>query len=84
MTDSRILKSTPVVLRIWGCTEDDLKRAETNARQYYFAQSWEIVEVIPSTGVPCPIPSRDPIAVNQNALYDAAWAAYRANGPRPT
>ena len=83
MTDSRILKSIPVVLRTWGCTEEDLERAEANARQYYFAQSWEIVEVIPSTGIPCPIPRRDVIALNQNAVYDAAWAAYRANGPRP-
>lgn len=78
MTDPRILKPIPVALRVWGCTKDDLTRAEANARHYY-AQSWDIVEVIPSTGTPCPIPTRDPIALNQNAMYDAAWAAYRVH-----
>jgi hypothetical protein len=67
-----------VVLRVWGFTAADVVCATTNAKQWYFASSWEIVEVIPSTGTPCPIPPRDPIALNQNALYDAAWAAYPA------
>ncbi|MGH3626188.1 MAG: hypothetical protein ACRDRL_01905 [Sciscionella sp.] len=84
MTDFRIFKPIPVALRVWGCTEDDIKRAEANARHYQFAHSWHIVEIIPSTGAPCPIPKRDPIALNQNALYDAAWAAYPVRtGPRP-
>jgi hypothetical protein len=67
-----------VILRLWGCTPDDLWRAEENARNYQYSNSWAIVEVIPSTGTPCPIPMRDPIALNQNAIYDAAWAAYPA------
>ncbi|MBS2962941.1 hypothetical protein KGA66_07795 [Actinocrinis puniceicyclus] len=65
-----------VILRVWGCTAEDLQRAEANARQYYFSHSWTIVEVVASTGIPCPIPIRDPIALTQNAIYDAAWAAY--------
>lgn len=82
MSSPRILDPIRVALRLWGCTQEDVKRAEANARQYYFARSWNIVEVIPSTGVPCPIPIRDPIALNQNALYDAAWAAYPAGRHR--
>lgn len=78
MSSARIPDPIRVTLRLWGCTQEDLKRAEANARQYYVARSWNIVEVIPSTGVPCPIPIRDPVALNQNALYDAAWAAYPA------
>jgi hypothetical protein len=73
------LGSVRVTLRLWGCTEDDIKRAEANARQDCFARSWTIVEVLPSSGTPCP--RRDPIALNQNALYDAAWAAYLADRP---
>ena len=67
-----------VILRLWGCTKDDITRAESNARHHYFAHAWTIVQVVPSSGTPCPIPSHDPIALNQNALYDAAWAAYPA------
>jgi hypothetical protein len=70
--------SIRVVLRLWGCTQDDITRAETNARQYHFARLWNVVKVLPSTGTPCPIPWRDPSALKQNALYDAAWAAYPA------
>ena len=81
--DSRTaaLGSVRVTLRLWGCTKDDIKRAEANARQDSFARLWTIVEVLPSSGTPCPIPRRDPIALNQNALYDAAWAAYLADRP---
>ena len=69
-----------VKLRIWGCTETDLERAQYNATHYQYANAlgWTIVEVIPSTGTPCPIPAHDPTALSQNALYDAAWAAYSA------
>jgi hypothetical protein len=69
---------TQVVLRVWGFSAADVERAKTNAQQWYFAHSWDVVEIIPSTGTPCPIPLRDPIALNQNALYDAALAAYPA------
>jgi hypothetical protein len=70
--------SVHVILRLWGCTENDIKRAESNAR-HYFACSWEIVEFLPSSGTPCPIPIHDPVALKQNAMYDAAWAAYPAD-----
>jgi hypothetical protein len=69
---------TRVILRVWGFSAADVERARTNAQQWYFAHSWDVVEIIPSTGTPCPIPPRDPTALNQNALYDAAWAAYPA------
>lgn len=74
------LRSRRIRLRIWGCTKDDLERAEYNATHYQHANAldWAIVEVIPSTGTPCPIPIRDPTALTQNAIYDAAWAAYPA------
>jgi hypothetical protein len=75
-------KPTRVILRLWGCTDADVERAEHDARHWQFSGTWEIVEVIPSSGAPCPIPSRDPIALTQNAVYDAAWAAYRAEGMR--
>ncbi len=69
-----------IKLRIWGYTKEDLERAQANAThyQYAYALAWDVVEVIPSTGTPCPIPIRDPTALKQNALYDAAWAAYPA------
>ena len=72
------LVRTPVVLRLWGCTDADVRRAEENARRSQHSHNWAIAEVIPSTGTPCPSPRRDPIALSQNALYDAAWAAYPA------
>jgi hypothetical protein len=78
----RLFRPTRVVLRVWGCTDADIKRAEDNARHSFFSQKWEVVEVIPSTGAPCPIPPRDPIALNQDAVYDAAWAAYPAEAAR--
>jgi hypothetical protein len=77
-TDSAPQGAVRVILRLWGCTKADIGRAEANARQYHFAHSWTVVRVLPSSGTPCPIPSRDPIALTQNALYDAAWAAYPA------
>ncbi len=75
-----VLRSRRVRLRIWGCTAADLQHAEANATHYQYANGlgWTVVEVIPSTGTPCPIPMRDPTALTQNALYDAAWAAYPA------
>ncbi len=75
-------KPTRVVLRLWGCTDADVERAEADARHWRFSSRWEVVEVIPSSGTPCPIPSHDPIALKQNAEYDAAWAAYRAESTR--
>ena len=69
-------RSSQVILRLWGCTDADVERAEANALQWHFNGRWEIVEVLPSTGTPCPIPIRDPIALHQNAMYDAAWAVY--------
>jgi hypothetical protein len=78
-----LVKSTHVILRLWGCTDADIARAEENARCWHFSGRWEVVEVIPSIGTPCPIPPRDPIALSQNAMYDAAWAAYRATETPP-
>ncbi|WP_326853179.1 hypothetical protein [Actinocrinis sp.] len=78
-----LAKPTRVVLRLWGCTDADVELAEENARHWRFSSTWDIVEVIPSTGTPCPIPRNDPIALKQNAEYDAAWAAYRATGAPP-
>lgn len=77
------LRSRRVMLRIWGCTAADLRRAEDNATHHQHANAlgWTIVEIIPSTGTPCPIPIRDPTALTQNAIYDAAWAAYPAIHP---
>jgi hypothetical protein len=79
--------SRRVKLRIWGYTKADLERAEANATHYRYAYAldWTVVEVIPSTGTPCPIPMCDPVALKQNALYDAAWAAYpaRIEDPAP-
>lgn len=74
------LRSRRIKLQIWGCTAADLERAQYNATHYQHANAldWAIIEVIPSTGTPCPIPTHDPIALTQNALYDAAWAAYPA------
>lgn len=76
-------RSTRVILGLWGCTDADIKRAEADARHWDFSRKWEIVEVIPSTGIPCPIPPHDPTALHQHTMYDAAWAAYRVGQVPP-
>jgi hypothetical protein len=82
-TETVLVRSVRVVLLLWGFTDADVQEAETNARQRHFSSGWEIVDVIPRTGTPCPIPRHDPIALDQNAMYDAAWAAYRAGQAPP-
>lgn len=82
-TEIALSRSVRVVLRLWGCTDADIEHAEENARHWVFSSTWDIVEVIPSTGTPCPIPRNDPIALKQDAVYDAAWAAYRAGQAPP-
>jgi hypothetical protein len=68
----------PVILRVWGCTPTDATSAENTARDWPHGALWDIVEVIPSYGMPCPIPPRDPLVLQQGADYDRAWAAYPA------
>lgn len=67
---------TQVRLRVWGATTADAQNAEASARQSRRARSWTIVEVIESSGPPCPIPSRDPLAIEQATGYDGVWAVY--------
>lgn len=71
-------RPTRVRLRVWGFTRDDAAHAELIARRMPGAAFWDVVEVIPSSGGACPIPSGDPIALNQGADYDRAWAVYLA------
>jgi hypothetical protein len=71
-----LTRQTRVVLRVWGSTMDDAQLAETQARQSPHAWAWQVVEVIPSSGPPCPIPSRDSKAIEQGVGYDAVWAVY--------
>jgi hypothetical protein len=72
----------PAILRVWGCTDTDVRCAEVSAQQAYLSSRWEFVEVIPSLGVPCPIPPHDPIALGQITTYDMVWAAYPAEAMR--
>lgn len=75
-----VRRRTRVVLRLWGFTRADVARAEQAARELPRTAFWEFAEVIPTAGGVCPIPSGDPIAVDQAADYDWAWAVYLA-GP---
>jgi hypothetical protein len=68
-----------VILRLWGCTTNDTKDAEAAAKQWCARYAWDIVELIRSTGTPCPIPPHDSIALNQDTDYNAVWALYRAS-----
>lgn len=65
-----------VVLRLWGETAADVQDAERAALRSLSAGLWDIRDVIPSKGAPCPIPPRDVLAVGQGADYGHAWAAY--------
>jgi hypothetical protein len=69
-----------VVLRVWGCTPEDVRRAESLALKSPRARCWQITEVVRSSGAPCPIPLRDCLALDQAAEYDQAWAAYPVSG----
>jgi len=75
-SETLLHRAPRVVLRLCGCTDADIERAKTNALHWHFSGRWEIVEIIPSQGIPCPIPLQDPIALHQHAMYDAAWAVY--------
>jgi hypothetical protein len=75
---------THITLRVWSAAAADAQAIEASARAVLMPRQWEIVEVISTTGTPCPIPARDPHALDQCTGYDMAWAVYPASGPNAT
>lgn len=65
-----------VLLRVWGVSQQDVQQAEASAMHSDKAHGWEIVQVEPSRGLPCPIPRRDPAAIASGIFYHRAWAVY--------
>lgn len=65
-------------LHVWGLTEQDADRAQTDAEAKHAAEieAAERVSVTRTIGMPCPIRRRDPRAVAQAATYHMAWALY--------
>jgi hypothetical protein len=68
-----------------GTAAEHLLIAEAVARGWIGAHLWDIIEVLRTsstseTPVPCPIPIRDSLAIEQLAAYDWAWAVYPATG----
>lgn len=80
LPQSRVSMSTHVILRLWGFAVADTKEAEAAARHWCARYGWDVVELIRSTGTPCPIPPRDSIALSQDTDYNAVWAIYPASG----
>lgn len=67
-----------VVLHVWGLTQADAATTAAEAHGSERARLWEIVDMVVSTGEPCPIRPGDLRAVGYHAVYGRAWAAYPA------
>lgn len=67
-----------VRLLIWGSTRADLQGAERAARAAMLGAGREVVDVVPAVGDSCPIPRRDPAALDGGRTHGQAWAAYPA------
>ncbi len=69
----------PIRLVVWGATEDDVKRAISEASWGWGRLTWEFVEIERHIGVPCPIDVEDPWSIAADRHYDWAYAAFRAD-----
>lgn len=69
-----------VVLRVWGATDADRRRAEDDARAHHALYRYRIAHV---EQVEHPHPAAgDPDALACHAEYGRTWAAYRIEGGR--